>query len=106
MGRRECAMENLVSVFANKRVFITGHTGFKGSWLSAWLTMLDADVTGFALPPERDEDHFNLLGLASRMRHIQGDIRDADRLREAMVAAEPEFVFHLAAQPLVRRGYK
>lgn len=92
--------------FANRRVFVTGHTGFKGSWLSAWLTMLGADVTGFALPPERDGDLFERLGLARRMRHIEGDIRDAASLREALRAAQPEFVFHLAAQPLVRRSYQ
>ena len=94
------------NVFENKRVFITGHTGFKGSWLASWLTLLGADVTGYALPPEHGEEaHFRLLGLASRIRHIEADIRNAECLNTALSDAEPEFIFHLAAQPLVRRSY-
>ncbi len=92
-------------IFANKRVFITGHTGFKGSWLASWLTLLGAEVTGYALPPEHADAHFTRLGLASRMRHIAADIRDSDRLAAALAEAAPEFVLHLAAQPLVRRSY-
>ena len=93
------------NAFAGKRVFITGHTGFKGSWLAAWLHVLGADVTGFAQPPEYAFSHFEQLGLANRIRHIEGDIRDASSLRRALCGARPEFVFHLAAQPLVRRSY-
>jgi CDP-glucose 4,6-dehydratase len=93
------------NVFANKKVFLTGHTGFKGSWLATWLTLLGAEVTGYALAPEHDEAHFQLLGLASRLRHIEADIRDEARLQAALESAAPEFVFHLAAQPLVRRSY-
>ncbi len=93
------------NIFAGKRVFITGHTGFKGSWLAAWMHRLGADVTGFALPPDYPGSHFERLGLAKRVRHIEGDLRDATRLRHALCAAKPEFVFHLAAQPLVRRSY-
>jgi CDP-glucose 4,6-dehydratase len=93
------------NVFANKKVFLTGHTGFKGSWLATWLTLLGADVTGYALAPEHDDAHFQLLGLASRMRHIEADIRDDRRLHAAVESAAPDFVFHLAAQPLVRRSY-
>ncbi len=111
MGQRHSPLESVVTAatlretFTNRRVFVTGHTGFKGSWLSAWLTLLGAEVTGFALAPERDEDHFHLLGLKQRMRHIEGDIRDAAALETALRSAAPEFVFHLAAQPLVRRSY-
>ena len=111
MGGRHSAVAGVVTAadlrgtFANRRVFVTGHTGFKGSWLSAWLTLLGAEVTGYALAPERDRDHFHLLGLDRRMRHIEGDIRDAARLEAAVREAAPEFVFHLAAQPLVRRSY-
>jgi CDP-glucose 4,6-dehydratase len=93
------------NVFANKKVFITGHTGFKGSWLATWLSLLGAEVTGYALAPEHDHAHFQLLGLASRIRHIEADIRDASRLQAALESAAPDFVFHLAAQPLVRRSY-
>ena len=89
----------------NKRVLITGHTGFKGSWLSAWLLKLGADVTGYALPPLTAEDHFVQLGLANRMRHIEGDLLDLPKLTATFRDARPEIVFHLAAQALVRRSY-
>jgi CDP-glucose 4,6-dehydratase len=92
-------------VYAGRRVFITGHTGFKGSWLSEWLLMLGAHVTGYALKPPTDPSLFDELGLAGRMEHIIGDVRDLARLHEALQAAQPEFVFHLAAQPLVRLSY-
>ena len=85
------------NVFANKKVFLTGHTGFKGSWLATWLTLLGAEVTGYALPTEHEDAHFRLLGLASRMRHIEADIRDERRLFAAVENAAPDFVFHLAA---------
>ena len=66
--------------YKNKKVFVTGHTGFKGSWLSAWLLKLGAAVTGYAQPPLYDESHFELLGLKSKLRHIEGDLRDLDAL--------------------------
>jgi CDP-glucose 4,6-dehydratase len=91
--------------FEGRRVFITGHTGFKGSWLSAWLLELGAAVTGYALEPPTEPSLFDELGLAGRVTTVTADIRDLDVLREAMVAARPEIVFHLAAQPLVRQGY-
>lgn len=111
VGRGLSAVESVVTIktlretYANRRVFVTGHTGFKGSWLSSWLTLLGAEVTGFALAPEREQDHFHRLGLSQRMRHIEGDIRDAGGLETALRNAAPEFVFHLAAQALVRRSY-
>ena len=98
-------MKPQFDVFRNAPVFITGHTGFKGSWLASWLHLLGADVTGYSLPPKRPEDHFNALRLESRVRHIEGDILDAGHLARAVSEARPEFVFHLAAQPLVRRSY-
>jgi CDP-glucose 4,6-dehydratase len=96
---------NFEKFFKGKNVFITGHTGFKGSWLSVWLLQMGAQVTGFALPPQTSRDHFVALGLAKRMRHIEGDVRDAKQLHRAMTRAAPQIVFHLAAQSLVRPSY-
>lgn len=92
--------------YQGKNVFVTGHTGFKGSWLSAWLLKLGANVTGYALPPAYEQSHFELLGLAKRLRHIEGDVRDLDHLTRAMTEARPDIVFHLAAQALVREAYR
>ncbi|MDR3414441.1 MAG: CDP-glucose 4,6-dehydratase [Formivibrio sp.] len=93
------------SRFAGRRVFVTGHTGFKGSWLTFWLSQLGAQVSGYALAPTDDEALFTELGVADEIDHHVGDIRDLDTLRSALTSAEPEIVFHLAAQPLVRRSY-
>jgi len=87
-------------------VLITGHTGFKGSWLSHWLLDEGAEVSGFALPPETAPALFTALGLAGRMHHVEGDIRDLSAIRACVQAVAPEVVFHLAAQPLVRRSYR
>jgi len=86
-----------------KRVFLTGHTGFKGSWLGAWLTGLGAHVTGFALAPETTPSHFALL--PKDYESIEGDIRDLEALSSALRRANPEIVLHLAAQSLVRASY-
>ena len=91
--------------YKGKKVFITGHTGFKGSWLATWLLQQGAEVTGYALPPLGGQDHFVQLGLAGRMNHIEGDLLDAARLSRAMQEAAPDIVFHLAAQALVRLSY-
>jgi CDP-glucose 4,6-dehydratase len=89
-----------------RRVFLTGHTGFKGSWLSLWLADMGAKVWGYALPPSTDPSLFDLTSAASRLTgHTIGDIRDVDALRRAMRAADPEVVIHMAAQPLVRESY-
>jgi CDP-glucose 4,6-dehydratase len=93
------------SFWKGRRVFLTGHTGFKGAWLALWLKSLGAEVTGFALEPEKNS-LFNAASVASDLVHQIGDIRDAAQIRERLVAAKPEFVFHLAAQPLVRRSYR
>ena len=102
-------MEDLVSALAalrGKRVLVTGDTGFKGSWLSFWLSQLGAEVHGYALPPERADDHFNALNLSRRIQHQDGDIRDRDRIGRFFGSARPQVVFHLAAQALVRRSYR
>ena len=92
--------------FRGARVLVTGHTGFKGSWLCEWLLSLGANVTGYALEPDTTPALFTQLGLASRLRHVVGDIRSADTVRRLIAETRPDFVFHLAAQPLVRRSYR
>lgn len=88
-----------------RRVFITGHTGFKGGWLSLWLQQLGAKLTGYALPPNTNPNLFDLAKVADGMHSVIGDVRNLDRLKTALVNAQPEVVFHLAAQPLVRQSY-
>ena len=93
------------NAFHGKRVLVTGHTGFKGSWLCEWLLMLGAKVTGYSLPPPTNPALFDQLGLADRLDHRLGDVRDAKAIRMLMDEIQPDFVFHLAAQPLVRFSY-
>ena len=93
------------NIYKGKRVLITGHTGFKGSWLSLWLMSLGADVLGYALPPQTEPCIFNAAGLNKQMKSIYADILDTETLERAFNDFRPEFVFHLAAQPLVRRSY-
>ncbi len=95
-----------LSFYKNKKVFITGHTGFKGSWMCQLLIMAGADVTGYALEPPTDPALFELCDLGSQMNSIIGDIRDLKHLMEAVQKAQPEIVIHMAAQPLVRESYK
>ena len=92
--------------FAGRRVLLTGHSGFKGAWLCEWLLALGARVTGLALPPDTTPAIFEQLGLASRMDSIFGDLRSLDGVRRVVAEAQPDFVFHLGAQPLVRRSYR
>ena len=91
--------------YHRKRVWVTGHTGFKGSWLSAWLVQMGAEVTGYAIEPPSDPAHFDELGLKKRMKDVRADIRNAARVAKEMAKARPEIVFHLAAQPIVRASY-
>lgn len=88
-----------------KKVFLTGHTGFKGGWLALWLQKLGAEVTGFALPPPTQPGLFEVAQVASGMQSVIGDIRDATALAQALTHAQPEIVIHMAAQPLVRHAY-
>jgi len=88
-----------------KTVFVTGHTGFKGSWLSLWLQSLGARVTGYALEPPTQPNLFELAGVARSMESIMGDVRDLAALKTALLRAKPELVLHMAAQSLVRESY-
>jgi len=88
-----------------RRVFITGHTGFKGSWLSLWLQRLGAEVTGYALDPPTTPSLFELAGVAPGMRSVIADVEDLPRLQRELHAARPEILVHMAAQPLVHAGY-
>lgn len=96
----------MLDFYKNKKVFITGHTGFKGSWLSKMLIMAGADVTGYSLAPAGEENLFTLSRAADHMNSIIGDVRDYDALMKAFKECKPEIVIHMAAQPLVRDSYK
>jgi CDP-glucose 4,6-dehydratase len=99
-------MEDLVkSVWQGRRVLLTGHTGFKGGWLALWLARLGANVRGYALDPATEPSLFATARVSSVIEDIRGDLRDYDALDRAMREFQPEVVFHLAAQPLVRRSY-
>ncbi|MCI9596449.1 MAG: CDP-glucose 4,6-dehydratase [Firmicutes bacterium] len=95
----------MTNFYKNKRVFVTGHTGFKGSWLCQTLVKLGADVIGYALEPEPGPNLFSICGLKTQMRTVFGDIRDHSHLQRIIQSTRPEFVFHLAAQPIVRESY-
>src|ERR1041385_2167866 len=99
------AAQPFQGAFSKRRVFVTGHTGFKGSWLCEWLLQLGAEVTGYSLPPATTPALFQQLGLAARLKHIEGNICDRTALSRAITDARPDFVFHLAAQPIVRESY-
>jgi CDP-glucose 4,6-dehydratase len=91
--------------YLNRNVLVTGHTGFKGSWLCLWLQNLGARVTGLALDPETKPSHWSLLEL-DNFNDVRVDLRDHDAVRKTLEMGQPEIVFHLAAQPLVRRSYR
>lgn len=93
------------NIFRNRTVLITGHTGFKGSWLSIWLKELGANVVGYALEPNTQRDNFVVSGLKDKITHIIGDVRDFRGLSYVFKEHQPEIVFHLAAQPIVRKSY-
>ena len=98
-------MKNFNNVYKGKKVLVTGHTGFKGSWLSIWLRELGAEVIGYSLDPYTEKDNFVLSHLSEKIVDIRGDIRDRKHLRKIFDKYKPEIVFHLAAQPLVRLSY-
>jgi CDP-glucose 4,6-dehydratase len=99
-------INHLKKSFKNKKVLITGHTGFKGSWLAFLLHEVGAEVIGFALPPTTTNSHFELLNLNKKIKHIEGDILNFELLSKTLEDFQPEFVFHLAAQAIVRASYE
>lgn len=104
-GRCGKLINSFSGFYSGKKVFLTGHTGFKGSWLTLWLRLLGAKVTGFSLEPPTSPSLFCELGIEGSISHIIGDIRNLDFLRESISKTEPDVVLHLAAQPLVRLSY-
>src|SRR3989344_1570121 len=92
--------------FQGKKIFITGHTGFKGAWLSLWLYHLGAQIVGYSLPPPSTPSLFELLHLQKFLHHIDGDVNDYSHLQSAIESHKPEMVFHLAAQPIVLESYR
>lgn len=111
MEQRASSLESVVILmfedfYKGKKVLITGHTGFKGSWLAIWLQSLGAEVVGVALDPVSERDNFVLSGIGSKIKaDLRGDICDAQMMKDVFVRHQPEIVFHLAAQPLVRLSY-
>jgi CDP-glucose 4,6-dehydratase len=99
-------INNNYSKFKGKKVLITGHTGFKGSWLLAWLSSLGADILGYALEPETNNGLFSFVSSNIKFKHVIADIRDKTRFESEMLNFQPDFIFHLAAQALVRKSYE
>ena len=99
-------IEELKEFYGNKKVLITGHTGFKGSWLTRILTLSGAEVTGYSLTPPTDPSLFEIAGLEDTIKSVVGDIRDLEHLSRVFEETRPEIVFHLAAQPIVRESYQ
>ena len=98
--------QELLSTYRGKKVFITGHTGFKGAWLLLWLHSLGAEVKGYSLAPEDDNCLFSNIHKEINFSHVIADIRDKERLSTEILNFQPDFIFHLAAQALVRRSYE
>lgn len=99
-------MQALKHTYQNKKVFVTGHTGFKGAWLLQTLHLLGAEVKGYALPPYTKDDVFNIINGSALCESVTGDIRDREKLTAEIKRFQPDFIFHLAAQPLVRLSYR
>ena len=105
MGRREGTLEDVVKTWQGRRVFLTGHTGFKGSWLALWLSRLGAQIRGYSLDPCTEPNLYDLASVGRVVEDVRGDVRDYARLEASMTEFGPEVVLHLAAQPIVRRSY-
>lgn len=112
MGKWNCSLESMerlkdcLNFYKNKRVFITGHTGFKGSWMCVVLKMFGAKITGYSLEPPTNPSLFEIADVKNDINNIFGDIRDLENLKKAINDANPEIVIHMAAQPIVRESYK
>jgi len=98
-------VKSLFNVYKNKKIFVTGATGFKGSWLVLWLNSLGAEVMGYSLEPNTEPSMFNELNISSKIHNVFGNILDKEKLEKTMLDFNPDVVFHLAAQPLVRLSY-
>ena len=96
----------MFNFYKNKKIFITGHTGFKGSWLCRILVLAGARVTGYALPPADNPNLFELSEISKDINSVFADIRDLETLKQTVLSAKPEIIIHMAAQPLVRDSYK
>jgi len=105
LGLWEGSLESMVDIWRGRRVFLTGHTGFKGGWLSVWLSLRGAVIRGFSLDPDTNPSFFSMVRVQEIVDDVRGDIRDYAPLQSALSDFSPEVVFHLAAQPLVRRSY-
>src|ERR1035437_10385132 len=111
MVKQKSSLENMEinssfrNTYKGKKVFVTGHTGFKGSWLSLWLTNMGANVKGYALPAEKNS-LFTHLQKKIKIKSVLADIREKKRFEKEILGFQPDFIFHLAAQPLVRYSYK
>lgn len=99
-------MEMFSHLYKGKNVLVTGHTGFKGSWLAIWLEHMGANVIGYSLDPKTEKDNFVMSNINERVIDIRGDIRDTDKINDVFKKYKPEIVFHLAAQPIVRYSYE
>lgn len=109
MGIRQGALESMEmnrEFWKGKRIFLTGHTGFKGSWLTVWLTKLGAEVTGYALPPPTDPSLFNLANVSNGINSVTGNVKDLQALQKAVKDFRPDIILHMAAQALVRKSYE
>src|SRR5690242_17541700 len=108
MGEQSGAVENLVmnlNFWKNKKILVTGHTGFKGSWLSLWLQSLGANVVGLSLDPPTEPNLFSIAAVSQNMTSLIGNITDLKLMHSVQAEHQPEIIFHLAAQPLVRFSY-
>ncbi|MBB6502399.1 CDP-glucose 4,6-dehydratase [Pedobacter cryoconitis] len=98
--------EQLKTIYGGKKIFLTGHTGFKGSWMLKLLSLIGAEIKGYALEPKSEDDLYNLIKGDTLCKSVIDDLRDRSRLKDEIVEFQPDFVFHLAAQPLVRLSYE
>ena len=93
-------------IYKNKKILVTGNTGFKGSWLSAWLLEMGAELYGVSVDIPTNPSHFDSAKLGQKMKHIEADICDLEQVKKIIKEVQPDFVFHMAAQPLVRLSYE